>query len=297
MIDALITYVNCADQLWYREYAIKTKTHNPTPTRFRSWGTLKYLMRGIAEYMPFVRNIILVVSAPSQVPIWINQENVRVVYHKDFIPAKYLPTFNSCTIESFFWNIPNLADKIIYFNDDMFPTGPMSEEDFFTDDTPHIKFSKLELSKTANLYRHQCRSGMDLMTTALNLPEWQEGQIIRPYHITTAFTKEGLDAVGELCGDLIPNTISTLRASTNVNQYIYAYWHYFTDNYIPETIKYNYFELMETTFSEIADTIATTTYQMVCLNDSDKIKSYPKLRQQLQDCFEKKFPNKCKYEI
>lgn len=297
MVDAIVTYVNNSDNKWVRSYIQKTHTHNPAACRFRSWGTLKYLFRGIEEYMPFVDNIILVVSGESQIPSWLNTSNVRVVFHEEFIPKQFLPTFNSCTIESFFWNIPNLSDKVIYFNDDMFPTAPMSEEDFFTDDKPHIKFSTLELSSKSNLYQRQCRSGMDMITTALNIPEWKKGQIIRPYHITTAFTKEGLDAIRESCGELIPKTVSTIRTQTNVNQYIYAYWHYFTDNYVSKTIHYKYFELMDKTFQEIVDTIGTTEYQMLCLNDSDKLKDYARTRYLLQQCFEKKFPDKCRYEL
>ena len=67
--------------------------------RFRNWGTLKYVMRGISENMPFIDKIILIVSDHHQVPKWINTDFVKVVYHKDFIPSKYLPTFNSRTIE------------------------------------------------------------------------------------------------------------------------------------------------------------------------------------------------------
>jgi hypothetical protein len=63
--------------------------------RFRDWGTLRYLFRGIAENMPFVRKVHLVVSHESQVPEWVNREEVHIVLHKDIIPAEFLPTFNS----------------------------------------------------------------------------------------------------------------------------------------------------------------------------------------------------------
>ena len=297
MVDAIVTYVNNSDNKWVSSYIKTTHTHNPSACRFRSWGTLKYLFRGIEKYMPFVQNIILVVASESQIPAWVDATNVRVVLHEEFIPKKFLPTFNSCTIESFFWNIPNLADKVIYFNDDMFPTAPMTEDDFFTDDKPHIKFKTLEVTATANLYRQQCRSGMDMITTALDLPKFDKGKFIRPYHITTAFTKDGLNAIGELCEDLISKSVSVTRTARNVNQYIYAYWHYFTDNYIPQTINYKYFEFTDKTFPEIVDTIGTTEYQMLCLNDTDKIKDYARTRYLLQRCFEEKFPDKSKYEL
>lgn len=296
-MDAIITYVNNSDRIWLRSYINATHTRNLNTCRFRSWGTLKYLLRGIDKYMPFIQNVILIVSGKSQVPVWLDTTKVRVVYHEEFIPEQFLPTFNSCTIEAFFWNISNLSDKVIYFNDDMFPTAPMSEEDFFTENKPHIKFNTLPFGSSSNMYRQQCRSGLDMVTTALNLPNWQENQIIRPYHITTAFTKDSLTAIQELCGESILQKSSLLRQKYNVNQYIYAYWHYFTDDYIPDMVHYKYFEITDKAFTEIVDTINTTEYQMVCLNDSDKLKDYARTRFLLQQCFEKKFQTKSKYEV
>ena len=295
-IDAVITYVNSSDQSWYREYTRKTKTHNPTPTRFRSWGTLKYLMRGIAEYMPFIRQIVLVVSAPSQVPVWVNQENVRVVYHKDFIPAKYLPTFNSCTIESFFWKIPNLADRIIYFNDDIFPNNPMTEEDFFTGTTPHIEFLFYErFQKT--MFRQQCRSGLDAITNTLGLPEYSTDSLVVPEHTLLPMVKDNMIRTGELCKDIIAKVSTSLRNQNNLNQYIYAYYQYFMKDYIPGEVKFKYFDLNEQNFDEASKQLLSDKYQVLCLNDSDKIKDYPTLRYRLTQTFEKKLPNKCRYEL
>lgn len=296
-IDVIITYVNGSDSNWVREYIKATRTHNPSGVRYRSWGTLKYLIRGISKYMPFVRNIVLVVSGPTQVPVWINRELVRIVYHKDFIPEKFLPTFNSCTIESFFWNIDGLADKIIYFNDDMFPVGDMVETDFFTDNQPHIHFTEPTKFSRTNVFRTQCRSGIDLITSVLQLPEYDTGMIIRPVHIATPITKNSLIKIKELCREQIESNISTVRLPKNVNQYIYSYYQYFTDDYIDDTVNYKYCEITENTIKGIIADILSNDYQMMCLNDSDRIRNYPQVRYQLTTGFERKFPAKCKYEI
>ncbi len=42
-----------------------------------------------------------------------------IITHKDIIPEIYLPTFNSLCIELYLYNIPNLSNNFIYFNDDM----------------------------------------------------------------------------------------------------------------------------------------------------------------------------------
>ena len=296
-IDLLITYVNSSDSNWVRDYIKTTKTHNPNSVRFRSWGTLKYLFRGIEKYMPFVRNICLIVSRPSQVPAWVDKKNVRIIYHDEFIPKEFLPTFNSCTIESFFWNIPNLSDRVIYFNDDMFPIKPMKESDFFTGSTPNIKFTEPEDYASNNIFRSQCRSGMDMVMKAMNLPTFEKGKIIRPYHISSAFTRDCFDKVKELCENKIPSTITPLRAFKNVNQYIYSYYNYFTNNYVSKTVDYKYFELSDKNISLIVKEITNGTHHMVCLNDSENIKNAARTNYILINEFEKKLYKKSRFEL
>lgn len=296
-IDVIIPYVNGSDQNWVRDFIQATRTHNPTAERFRSWGTLKYLFRGIETYMPFIRQIVLIVARESQIPIWVNQENVRVVLHKDFIPKQFLPTFNSCTIESYLWNIPGLSDRIVYFNDDIFPINRLYVGDFFTEDIPHIGFRPAEEYTSRLMFKMQCRSSMDLVTKGLKLPTYEAGKIIRPHHITTAMTSRGLKAIKDLCEDMIPATISVTRLPKNINQYIYAYYHYFTNDYIDGVVDYKYFAVSDANIESIVNEISVGFTHLVCINDSDNIKNYAKVRDKLIRGFERKFPNKSKYEL
>lgn len=296
-IDLIITYVNSSDNSWRRDFIKTTKTHNPSAVRYRSWGTLKYLFRGIEKYMPFVRNVVLIVAKETQVPAWVNKETTRIVYHEDFIPKKYLPTFNSCTIESFFWNIPNLSDRVIYFNDDMFPIKLLKESDFFTGDLPNIRFTEPESYNPNNIFRAQCRSGMDMIMSALNLPKYETGKIIRPYHISSAFTRNSFDKVKELCEPQICNTITNLRMHKNVNQYIYLYYNYFTNNYVEKTVDYKYFELSAKNIDTIVKEISCGQHHMVCLNDATESNDYTNVSYKLTTALKIKFPNKSKYEL
>lgn len=296
-IDAVVTYVNCSDTTWQREYIKTTKTHNPSGVRFRSWGTLKYLFRSIAQNMPFIRNIILIVSGPSQVPVWINKSNVRVVYHKDFIPEKLLPTFNSCTIESFFWNIPDLSDRIIYFNDDIFPMNRTKESDFFSGNIPHLEFLFYEKYNKKAIFRAQCRSGADMIADVLGKERYQINGLFLPEHSAIPIAKESLLAVGKLCGDILESKASKLRLPTNVNQYIYAYYSYYMNNYIDTKYNFRYMELLDKNMKNVTEEIMNGHHSIICLNDSDKIKDYKRVRYLLQECLNKKFSKPCKYEI
>ena len=90
-MDAVVTYVDGSDPQWLKEYAAAVG-ESLEPKRFRDWGLLRYLLRGISTYMPFVENVYLVVSGEGQVPSWLSSE-VKVVYHRDIIPEEFLPVF------------------------------------------------------------------------------------------------------------------------------------------------------------------------------------------------------------
>ena len=45
-----------------------------------------------------------------------------------------LPTFNSYAIETMLWRIEGLADRFLYFNDDMMLVGPVEPTDFFSNE-------------------------------------------------------------------------------------------------------------------------------------------------------------------
>ena len=155
-MDIVITYVDGNDPVWKQDY--EKYTNVPVmEKRFRDWGTLKYLLRGIEVNMPFIRNVYLVVSHESQVPQWADKTNLNVVLHKDIIPAEYLPTFNSTTIEMFLHRIEGLDEEFVYFNDDIFPVMPSQPEDLFRDRKAVIGMSRHLLS-TSMYKKHVKRS-------------------------------------------------------------------------------------------------------------------------------------------
>lgn len=295
-IDVVIPYVNSSDKQWMADYTKATGVYSASPVRFRSWDTLKYLFRSIEKNMPFVNRIILIVARESQVPIWIDTNTVRIVYHREFIPKEFLPTFNSCTIESFLYRIPDITEQFLYFNDDMFALNLLSLNDFFTNSKPHIKFLFHDSYDKSSIYRCQCRSGLDMITNALKLDRYPAGKLMCCEHTISPMLKSTLDEVGRLCEAVIKSTVSKLRMPKNVNQYIYSYYEYFTNNYIDDLYSYLYIDIRDD-LSSIRYVILDSEIQVVCLNDSDRIKNYKQTRDELLDILHTKFPDKCNYEI
>jgi Stealth protein CR2, conserved region 2/Stealth protein CR1, conserved region 1 len=107
--------------------------------RFSDNDEIRYCLRSIRNYAPWVRTIWLVTD--NQVPASIDrrkaaQENIRIVDHREIFRQheRLLPTFNSYAIESMLWRIDGLADRFLYFNDDMMLVGPVEPTDFFSND-------------------------------------------------------------------------------------------------------------------------------------------------------------------
>ncbi len=62
---------------------------NASKIRYRDWGTLPFLFRGIERFAPWVRRVHLVTWGHQ--PEWLDTTNLRlnVVKHSDYIPADF----------------------------------------------------------------------------------------------------------------------------------------------------------------------------------------------------------------
>ena len=55
-MDAVIAYVNGCEKVWRTNYN-KYGTDILKYMKFYDWGTLKYVLRGISTYMPYIKNV------------------------------------------------------------------------------------------------------------------------------------------------------------------------------------------------------------------------------------------------
>lgn len=131
-IDFVIAWVDGADTVWLADKAKYTGSDiKEDACRYRDWDLLRYWFRGVEKFAPWVNKIHFVTY--GHLPSWLNTEHpkINIVKHQDFIPQKYLPTFNSHTIELNLHRISGLSDKFVYFNDDIFLTNYVVPQDFF----------------------------------------------------------------------------------------------------------------------------------------------------------------------
>ena len=109
-VDFVFMFVNPFDKVWTKEY-FKHFNRNPLddPRQVKSPKLLRYFLRSVAKNMPWISKMHMVVACPTQVPSWINRDTINVVFHKDIIPERWLPTFNLTSISRFVNSIPDLA--------------------------------------------------------------------------------------------------------------------------------------------------------------------------------------------
>ena len=295
-VDIVIPYVDASKPTWLSDYSDATGNTHIDTNRFRDWGTLRYLLRGIATYMPFVRDVVLLVADRCQIPDYVDQDHVRIVYHSDFIPAEYLPTFNSCTIESFLFNITKLSDQFIYFNDDIFPINTMTSADFFQNSLPRLHFSENVSCAGNQAYTNQCRSSLDLIADMLGKERYPEHEYPSPEHTATSMLKSTVRLVGEQCNEAIRSTVTALRGLKNINQYIYSYYQYYTGAYTDGVCPYLYLDIKDDLSAIRWAVQGISEIRLICLNDQGDVSDYDKIREQLLAIFEEKFPNSCVYE-
>ncbi|MDE6872038.1 MAG: hypothetical protein K2O58_09045 [Bacteroidales bacterium] len=292
-MDAVITYVDGNDPVWRQDY-LKYVGDSILTKRFRDWATLKYLLRGIETNMPFIRNVYLVVSHRSQVPEWVDMENLRVVLHSDFIPQEYLPTFNSNAIEMHLHRIPGLDEEFLYFNDDMFPVAPCRETDFFRDGKSVIYFSRHYLA--SGMYKKICRNSDRLARKILGMPEkcW----FVRPQHICSPMQKSESEKVYSKAGEWIGRSSTRIRTEDNCTQYLFLDYLYYSGKAISEKLSNKHFSVFTASAGSLVRFIVNPSRNLVCINDVHVgQKRYEKLRAAVLDAFERRFPEKSRFEL
>ncbi|XP_078049981.1 N-acetylglucosamine-1-phosphate transferase subunits alpha and beta [Augochlora pura] len=134
-IDVVYTWVNGSDPTFLRSLKehVPILDVNTAASRFSDKDELRYSLRSLEMYAPWVRHVYIVTN--GQIPSWLDMDNPRVtlVTHEDiFLNKSDLPTFSSPAIESHIHRIPGISDKFLYFNDDVMLGAEVWPEDFIT---------------------------------------------------------------------------------------------------------------------------------------------------------------------
>jgi len=143
--DAVVYWVDGSDELWQKKFnqfsPVKLDFNDEEfAIRYGSVNEIDIAIRSIIKFAPFLRNLFLV--SDNQIPGNFDELkalakkrsiNLKIVDHKEIFRGfeRYLPTFNSTSIETLLYRIPGLSEHFIVFNDDTFLINEIKRSDFF----------------------------------------------------------------------------------------------------------------------------------------------------------------------
>lgn len=150
-IDLVYMWVDGNDPLWRAKKARYAGTEEPGwqradaagDCRFVENDELRYSLRSAERFAPWIRRIYIVTD--GQTPAWLDASHprVRIVDHREILPADALPVFNSSAIEWALPRIPGLAERFLLANDDTFFGAPVGPEFFFAHDGyPYVRLKR-----------------------------------------------------------------------------------------------------------------------------------------------------------
>ena len=291
-IDYVFPYVTSDDPYWKHLYTIslsgKESEYEAGIQRFRDNGLLKYLFRSLEKYLPWINKVHMIVMCDSQVPKWINREKVHIIYHSDFIPQKYLPTFSSNLIESFLPFLPLVEEKFIYGNDDLIPCRNLSKRSFFFGNIPCYNINIRDYFETA--------PGDTLRRNAYNIitGKKQNKRVVSTQHSTISYKKSSIKNCFNKYKKFFLNSLTKFREEKNVNQYIYAFYQMIEDTILNRRQKIGAYMVKPSNIEQILDK-NFNNYDFVCLND--ELEMTENDWNKIVYKFEKQLSKKSKYEI
>jgi len=161
-VDAVYLWVNDQDPTWQAKRAeFRPTTEGSVATaksRFRQFNELVTSIQLLAVNAPFIRKVFIVVD--DQQPdisriIGDLPFEIVLVNHSEFIPSKYLPTFNSRSITSHLHLIPELSERFLYLNDDVFIARKSRVEDWFDGQKLRLRFTETKFPVLESLAENE----------------------------------------------------------------------------------------------------------------------------------------------
>lgn len=281
-IDAVYTWVDSTDEAWQQRRAAAVTAsagidHHAEATsaaRFRSQDELRYSLRSLVMYAPWIRHVYLVTD--QQTPSWLDTANphVTMVDHKEiFRDGACLPTFNSHAIETQLHHIEGLSEHYLYINDDVFFGRRVRPELFFLSNGI-ARFFPSPLTVPFG------------PPTAEDLPHFSAGKNVRRL-IEQAFGRTTrsifkhtphpqLRSVLTELEERFPEDVSRTAASrfrhhddVPVPSQLHHYYAYLTSRAVSSAISYAYLDVARTEHQhKLSRLLRARGYDVFCLNDN-----------------------------
>jgi hypothetical protein len=311
-IDVVYTWVDGGDPAWLaRKNAVLAENgwvsvneEAANASRFISRNELRYSLRSLHYYAPWVRRVFLVTD--DQVPSWLNVEHpqVTVVSHKEIFGATgRLPTFNSMAIETRLHHIEGLSEQFLYMNDDVFLGQALEPSFFFTasgQTRVFLSTNRVNSGPTTSEEPPIMSSGKN--NRALIEKEFGRFLAAKAKHTPHAARRSVLSEIEERYPEPIAVTAShQFRHPDDISliSSLQQHWSYLTGRGVLAEVTYMYRDLSDpVTPKRLATALRKRHYPLFCLNDTNSTDDTALRQAQLLDTFlPAYYPFRSPYEL
>ena len=328
-IDFVITWVNMNDPEWQSEFNKysnigKNSRNGTSKARFREHGFLRYWFRGVEKYAPWVNKIHFICN--GQLPEWldVNSPKIHIVRHEEFIPAEFLPTFNSVVIERYMHKIPGLSEHFVYFNDDFYIINNVDENRFFRNGLP-CDIAVFDYNPSWSQWYKRIKNNIRIINRHFDKKEvmnrWHNKWFDKSYgtkarwnyllkyynkfitlrtpHNAQPYLKTTFEEVWAAAGkELTETSANRFRAETDYTPELFRTWQICKGNFEPyNTYKDTKMFPLLIRPQQAIKAISGQSYSLICLNDHVNIRDYDTVIVNIKNAFQQIFPAKSSFEI
>jgi hypothetical protein len=280
-IDVVYTWVDGSDENWLRSKASALKIENSShftdnaidEARFADHDELRFSLRSIDQFAPWVRKIWLVTA--GQTPQWLDSSNprIQIVKHEDIWPSPAgLPTFNSHAIEANLHKISGLAEHYLYFNDDVMLGRPVAPELFFHPNGITKFFHSRALVDFGPTLPGESASTTAAKNARTLIEEAFNVTFSRKfYHVPAPISRTVMNEAESSFPKAFQQTReSSFRKSTDIaaSGSMYLNYAYATGHAVPGSIRYDYIDPATTDGrARMEKVILRRSLDVICVND------------------------------
>lgn len=270
----------------------------------------------VEKFAPWVNKIYLITD--DQVPSWLEKfGKVVVIDHADYIPQRYLPTFNSNAIELNLGRIKNLSDHFVLFNDDTFLNADVQPSDFFLHGRPVDVYAESPIIATPGSIANTMVNNMTLINGNFSKKAFYQKNFSKVFnpkvgkklirtlallpstnfsgiwnsHLPVAYLKDTYLELGQRFRSQIDATSQhKFRTNDDYSHWLMRYWQLVSGQYeLPKTKLGKVYNLGSSISKELSQDILLGKHKMICLNDNDDVENFLEMKRELQDLYRKKF--------
>ncbi|WP_037036116.1 stealth conserved region 3 domain-containing protein [Rahnella sp. WP5] len=299
-IDAVYTWVNHADLAWQEQWKNSFPDSEFDPDRYTSNDELKYSLRSLNKYAPWLNNIYIVSNCAK--PSWLtNHPRIIWVDHNEIFPySESLPTFNSHAIESCLHHIKDLSEYFIYLNDDFILGQPCLPSDFFDEAGRSLAY----FEPYGMVYSSSDKEGVpDYLLAAMNSnklikeqhPEYDSKYLHR--HVPYALRKSVLMEIERTYPESFSITRnSKIRSPLDINLTSFLYHHY---SYINGTSVKSEVSSLIVRPNNINSILSKDSYKykILCFNDGNGSADDIAYKKSTQQYLDKRLSEKAPWEV